>query len=477
MTRLILFCLGVAAVAFVTVWVADHPGKVALDWEAYRIETSVAVLVGAVALAAALSITLFEAVRMIWHGPAGFRAARRRRREQRGYRALTLGLVAAAAGDARGARRLSRRADSLLGEPPLTLLLSAQAAQLEGDERAAKGYFEAMLARPETEFLGLRGLLVNATKTGDRARALELVKKAYRLRPHTPWVLTTLLELQMRSQEWIDAEATLQAALKHRVLDRAVGTRHRALVMLGRARAAKAAGNPDEARRFVGRARELAADLVPAAALAAELEIEAGQPGRARKIIAEAWESAPHPELGALLLEAVADSTPAERAGHVEKIVAHNPDHVESHLLLARAALDARLWGQARRHLDAAAATRLSAGIFRLMADLEEGESGDREAGRRWLLEASRAAPDPVWVCDACGAPAASWAMHCAACGAFDRFEWRSPPAPRTVAAPGADESDAGAPPAAEAAREKPPSRRVKEKASETPAERAARMT
>ena len=162
-----------------------------------------------------------------------------------------------------------RRADSLLGEPPLTLLLSAQAAQLEGDERAAKGYFEAMLARPETEFLGLRGLLVDATKTGDRARALELVKKAYRLRPHTPWVLTTLLELQMRSQEWIDAEATLQAALKHRVLDRAVGTRHRALVMLGRARAAKAAGNPDEARRFVGRARELAADLVPAAALAA----------------------------------------------------------------------------------------------------------------------------------------------------------------------------------------------------------------
>ena len=478
MTRLLLFCLGIAAVAFVTVWVADHPGQVVLDWEAYRIETSVAVLVGAVALAAALSIALFEAVRMIWHGPAGFRAARRRRREQRGYRALTLGLVAAAAGDARGARRLSRRADSLLGEPPLTLLLSAQAAQLEGDEHAAKGYFEAMLARPETEFLGLRGLLVDATKTGDRKRALELVKKAYRLRPHTPWVLTTLLELQIQANQWIDAEATLQAALKHRVLDRAVGTRHRALVMLGRAQAAKAAGNPDEARRFARRARELAADLVPAAALAAELEIEAGQPSRARKILAEAWESAPHPELGALLLDAVADSTPAERAGHVGKTVAHNPDHVESHLLLARASLDARLWGQARRHLDAAAATRSSAGTFRLMADLEEGESGDREAGRRWLIEASRAAPDPVWVCDACGAPAASWAMHCAACGAFDRFEWLSPPAPRAVAAPRSDEGDSDADAKAETIPKKPRLRRgAAKQAQETPAERAARMT
>ena len=462
MTRLFLFCLGIAAVAFVTVWVADHPGRVVLDWETYRIETSVAVLVGAVALAVALSIALFESARMIWRGPAGFRVARRRRREQRGYRALTLGLVAAAAGDARGARRLSRRADALLGEPPLTLLLSAQAAQLEGDERAAKGYFEAMLARPETEFLGLRGLLVDATKTGDRARALELAKKAYRLRPQTPWVLTTLLELQMRSQEWIDAEATLQAALKHRVLDRTHAARRRALLMLGRAQAAKAAGNPGDARRFAGRARDLAADLVPAAVLAAELEIEAGQPGRARKLLAEAWENAPHPELGALLLEAVAGCTPAERAGHAEKLVARNPEHVESRLLLARAALDARLWGQARRHLDAAAAARPSAGVFRLMAELEEGETGDREAGRRWLLEASRAAPDPVWLCGECAAPAASWAMHCPACGAFDRYEWRSPPAPRAVAA---------------LAPNKPRSERATENAGETPAERAARMT
>ena len=477
MTRLFLLCLAIAAIAFVTVWVADHPGKVALNWEAYRIETSVAVLVGAAALAAAMSVTVFEGVRMIWHGPAGFRAARRRRREQRGYRALTLGLVAAAAGDARGARRLARRADSLLSEPPLTLLLSAQAAQLEGDERAAKGYFEAMLARPETEFLGLRGLLVDATKTGDRALALELVQKAYRLRPHTPWVLTTLLELQMRANKWIDAEATLQAALKHRVLDRALGTRRRALVMLGRAQTAKAAGNPADARRFAGRAREFAADLVPAAALAAELEIEAGQLGRAQKILGEAWETTPHPELGALLLDAVEDSTPAERAGHVKRGVAHNPDHVESHLLLARVSLDAQLWGQARRHLDAAAAARSTAGIFRLMADLEEGDTGDREAGRHWLLEASRAAPDPVWVCAECAAPAAAWAMHCPACGAFDRFEWRSPPAPRVAVAPASDAIGPDLSPKPEAASKKPPSRRAKEKGGETPAERAARMT
>ena len=58
----------------------------------------------------------------------------------------------------------------MLDEPPLTLLLSAQAAQLEGDDQAARGYFEAMLDQPATAFLGLRGLLVQAERTGDTAQ-------------------------------------------------------------------------------------------------------------------------------------------------------------------------------------------------------------------------------------------------------------------------------------------------------------------
>ena len=82
-----------------------------------------------------------------------------------GYRALTQGMVAVAAGDAEEAQKLARKADALLAEPPLTLLLSAQAAQLNGDETARpQRYFTAMLDRAETEFLGLRGLIMQALK-------------------------------------------------------------------------------------------------------------------------------------------------------------------------------------------------------------------------------------------------------------------------------------------------------------------------
>src|SRR3546814_13347697 len=88
-------------------------------------------------------------------------------------------MVAVAAGDAQEAARWSRRADDLLEDPPLTLLLSAQAAQLNGDERAAEKYFNAMLEKPETRFLGLRGLLMPALPENDHRRALGFARQAH----------------------------------------------------------------------------------------------------------------------------------------------------------------------------------------------------------------------------------------------------------------------------------------------------------
>jgi len=166
---------------------AAHPGSVSLRWEDWHVDTSVGVLVTAVVLIATLSAAFFHLLRRILGGPRAFVRARRERRRRQGYRALTQGMVAVAAGDAEEAQKFARKADVLLAEPPLTLLLSAQAAQLNGDERAAQSYFRAMLERPETEFLGLRGLVMQALRGGDEGAALALAERARELRPRTPW--------------------------------------------------------------------------------------------------------------------------------------------------------------------------------------------------------------------------------------------------------------------------------------------------
>jgi HemY protein len=184
-------------------------------------------------------------------------------------------MVAIAAGDPAEALKFARRADALLAEPPLTLLLSAQAAQLNGDQDAAKKYFAAMLERPETEFLGLRGLLMQALHVGDEAGGLKLVERAKELRPKTPWVLTQLYELRARAGDWLAAETTLNEAIKRRAVDEATGKHHRAVLLHQQSQAAEAGGDLGKALALAGKAFDAERSFAPAAVHLAQLQ--AGQ--------------------------------------------------------------------------------------------------------------------------------------------------------------------------------------------------------
>ena len=186
MIRAVVLFLAIVALAVAAAWYADHPGSLVLHWAGWQLEASLAVVAVLLVLSFALLLTLYKLLRWLQAGPGAWSRHRQDKQRRQGYEALSRGLVAVAAGDGKEARRLAKRTDVLLNDPPLTLLLSAQAAQLEGDEAAALSYFEAMRERPETEFLGLRGLLAYARRHDDSVKALELARRAFELRPETP---------------------------------------------------------------------------------------------------------------------------------------------------------------------------------------------------------------------------------------------------------------------------------------------------
>ena len=121
---------------------------------------------------------------------------------------------------------------------------------------------------------------------------------------------------------------------------------------------------------------------------------------------------------------------------------------------MAEAALAAALWGESRGHLAKVAEAErtapppgsYSARLCRLMARLEEGESGDAAAVRRWLMLAADASADPAWTCAQCGTATAEWQARCGHCGAFDSLAWRAAPRPTAQALALAPAEMAGAP-------------------------------
>ena len=409
MIRIFLFLLFAAALAGAAVWLSDQPaGVVSLEWLGWRIETSAAVLallglVGALALMVA-----WRLVRLLWTAPGRIAEARRRRRRAKGYKALTQGMVAVAAGDPDEARRQARKAEALLDEPPLTLLLSAQSAQLNGDERAAKRFFGQMLEREETAFLGLRGLLRQALDAGDKAEALRLAEQAQGRRPDTPWLQPALLELQAAAGQWHKAAESLARAQKRRAVAPEAARRQLAAILVERARAAEAAGDGAAASDHAWRAWKTDPGFAPAAALAVARLARDGRARKAARTARAAWEHAPHPEIAAAYLGGLSAANALERLRAMEQLAAAKPEHLESRLALAGAALQAQLWGEARRHVQPLAAepTPLSARACRVMAEIEKAEHGDAAAAEHWRALADRAPPDPAWTCARCGAAA-----------------------------------------------------------------------
>jgi len=427
MVRALLILIAIVVAAWGFVWLADHPGAVELDWGGYHIETSAAFLAAALAgLALVVALIIWGLVTLL-RAPRKIARAQADRARRKGYEALTRGMVAVAAGDTAGAQKQVQKAEVLLHEPPLTMLLSAQAAQLAGDEKVATKYFKAMLETKDTEFLGVRGLLSQAMKDGDHELALNLAERAHRLRPDSDWVNTSLFDLQVRAGKWGDAEGTVGGAVKHKLLDAPTSQRRQALLNYELSLKASADGQVAEAIKRARRATEQAPDFVPAAVRHAQLLLDEGKVRKVATAIEGAWGRIPRADFLPIYVEAKKAEDKLQKVRAAQKLAKSNPDHAESHLTIARAALDAELWGEARKHLTPLSQENPPARVCRLMAELEEAEHGNTELARAWLVRATMAEPDPAWICGSCGAVVADWTPTCGKCQSFDSLSWRAP--------------------------------------------------
>ena len=432
--------LGVLAAA--SMWLADNPGRVSIDWQGYLIETSAAVLVAVLALLAFLSALTYRLWILLRGVPAGVARHRRDSRRRRGYLALSRGMVAVAAGDSEEAGRQAGRADGLLEEPSLTMLLSAQSAQLNGDEKAAEKFFRDMLNSPDMEFLGLRGLLTQSMKNNDTDESLKWARRAFRLKPESDWVASTLFDLTVHQALWAEADEALAGALRRKQVSAAEAARSRAVLNHQMSLAAEADGDKSRALKLARKACADAPDLVPAQVRLAGLLAASGKDRKAVQGLETAWGALPHPDLAEAYWPVGGDADAMARMKAAQQLAAAQPKHPASLLMLARAALDARLWGEARQHMKdiAASGEPVSRACCQLMAELEEAEHNDMAAAREWLVRAANAEPDPAWVCEDCGNAADTWTALCGGCGGFNTFHWRTPVRVPGLSAPAGEE-------------------------------------
>lgn len=426
MIRILFYLAIVFALAGGFAWLADRPGEMVVTFGGYQYQVSLMVAAVTVTAIVVAVMLLWWLTKSLWNSPYAIARHFRARRRDRGYQALSTGMIAAGAGDAALARRKNKEAAKLIrsDQEPLIHLLDAHAALLEGDHDGARLKFEAMLDDPEMRLLGLRGLYLEAERLGDRAAARHYAGRAADLAPQLGWAADSTVEERAERGDWDGALALVDAQKSTRQIERETANNKRSVLLTAKAMSLYDS-DFNTARAAALEANRLRPDFGPAAVIAAKALFRQDDVRKGSKVLEAAWKAEPQPEIADLYVHGRPGDAVLDRLARAKKLQSLRQNHPESALAVARAALDAQDFALARSEAEAAVRMQPREGAYLLLADIEEAETGNQGKVRQWLNKAVRAPRDPAWVAD--GVVSERWAPFSPVTGRLDAFEWRAP--------------------------------------------------
>ena len=136
----------------------------------------------------------------------------------------------------------------------------------------------------------------------------------------------------------------------------------------------------------------------------------------------------PHPKVLEAYVKLWQKEEDLQKYQRLQNLLDHKVVDDEVLLFMARSALNAHLWREARSKIELIIEKKVTVSYCLLMSELERLEMHDDNLSKSWLEKASRALPDKTWACNRCGAVALEWSATCGNCHAFDTIIWKEPP-------------------------------------------------
>ncbi len=429
MIRTVITLAKIGVFLAAVIWVAEHPGKVEIEWLDYTLKFHIGFFFVSLFVLLALGIMIFAFIKGTLDLPKTFARYKMMTGKDKGLKAFSIGLSAVAAGDAKGASYQAYRTRKFLDENPLSLLLEAQAARLNGDEAAASLAFIELMKDKNAGFMGVRGLLQSALDHGDYDGALELGHKALEDYPKQGWILSIVYDLELRGRNWDNANKILYRAQKAGSITSEKAGSDRVAILLAQGLEYKNAGDDKAYMRNLQKAYKFDPCFLPTALWKADAHIENGKHKAAIKTIEKSWRCSPHPELTRLWAKAYRvpkNNDAMARVRWFDRLLKLDPKSVEGLQAMASVMTQEQLWGDARRHLELAEGICPNVHLYKLWAQLEEKATGSEMAVREWLEKAADAPREMVWICSETGRVYDEW-MPISDQGLFNTIIWDFP--------------------------------------------------
>jgi len=444
MIRMFLVVALSLAVALGASWIIGLPGDVTIEAFGYQMRPGLGLTIFGLILLMLLTIFVWAVLRRIFGIPALFSRVAATRKHNRGVDALSNAIIALQTGDPARAKQLAREARVKLGDNSAAQLLEAQASVNLGNWNDARDQYREMIANPATAVAALTGLHDQARQQERPDAALKFAQKAISLAPKLAWANEAVFNDFTKNEQFEEALEHLSNMPSNRS-DRAKIKR-----MDGILRTAIAKQNeesdPDKAIQFANDALKRIPEFVPAALIAARIYINRGEVRKASGLLRRVWRADPHPHVALLYANAQPGASAVERLKRSKSLVSETNNNLQAQVVLATAAIEAHEWDLARAALQPFVDENPSQSTCSLMAQIEQGQTGDQGKARAWLGRAISATPDVTWIAD--GISSDEWEPTSPLTGKLDAFEWKVPQ--RAMSKPAADKAEPSTQPAKE---------------------------
>lgn len=429
MIRLVLYLVGSLVLALGAAWLISLPGTVEIAVGTWRMSPGLGVALFVVIAVIVLVILAWAVIRRLIGAPAAIARANARRREKSGVEALSDAMIALQAGEFSRARMLSRDAISKLPDNPAAKLLEARSELALGDLSSAREHYRALISSDRTALAALSGLYQQARTQNRSTAAITFARKALAVSPSLDWASEAVFDDLATRGAWADALA-MSASLPARTRAQKEAKKRRQGVLETALALAVEETEPDTAYEHANRALKAVPNFVPAALVAARILINRGDTRRASSLLRRVWRAGFHPDAATLYAHVKSGASAIERLKRVRALIEAPDSHPSAAIVLARAAIDAYEWSLARNALAPFIAKAPTRQMCLLMAEIEEGQSGDQGKAREWLSRAVTAPADPAWTAD--GVTSQDWAPASPVTGRLDAYEWKVPLENRT---------------------------------------------
>lgn len=423
MRRLISYIVLSILITAGAAWLISLPGTVSIEMMGYHLEPGLGASIFGLILLILISIAIWAIIRRIIEAPSRLAKRSQQKRRDIGVDALSDGFVALQAGDANTARRLAKEAQNKLPNNAAAQLLEAKSDLALGDMVSAREHYRALISNPKTSLAALSGLYEQAQTQGRTTAALTFARKAAAIDAKLNWANDAVFADLAQTRSWAEALTMLSSqpapkrgektALKHKK-----AVLHTAIALDAEE------SDPDAALAASTAALKLDTNFVPAALISARIYINRNEKRKASSLLRRVWRATAHPDIATLFTNIQPGASAVERLKTLRQII-ETPQDNDAACVLARAAIDAYEWSVARNALANFSSATPTQKTCMLMAEIEEGQSGDQGKAREWLNRAVQAPRDPAWVADGVVSP--EWEPISPITQRLDAFEWKVP--------------------------------------------------